>query len=67
VVLDVDAAGPAARAGLRQGDVVIRVNRSAVTSAADASKLLQQVQSGGTAMLLILRQNQEVFLTVRKE
>ena len=67
VVLDVDEAGPASRAGLRPGDVVTRVNRSAVTSAADASRLLQQVQSGGTAMLLILRSNQEVFLTIRKD
>jgi serine protease Do len=67
VVLEVDEAGPASRAGLRPGDVVTRVNRSAVTSAADASRLLQQVQSGGTAMLLILRQNQEVFLTIRKD
>jgi serine protease Do len=67
VVLDVDQAGPAGRAGLRQGDVITQVNRTEVTSAADASRLLQQVRSGGTAMLLIIRQSQEVFLTVRKD
>jgi serine protease Do len=67
VVLDVDAAGPAARAGLRQGDVITRVNRSTVASSADASRLLQEVQSGGTALLHILRQGELVFLTVRKE
>jgi serine protease Do len=67
VVLDVDQAGPAARAGLRQGDVITQVNRTDVTSAADASRLLQQVRSGGTAMLLVLRDGQDVFLPVRKD
>jgi len=67
VVMEVDPSGTAARAGLRDGDVILQVNRRVVESAADASKILQQVRSGGTAMMLIWRQNQEVFLTVRKE
>ncbi len=67
LVMEVDPSGTAARAGLREGDVITQVNRRAVESAADASKELQQVKSGGTAMLLIWRQNSEVFLTVRKE
>jgi len=67
VVMEVDPAGTAARAGLREGDVILQVNRRAVESASDASKLLQEVRSGGTALMLIWRQNQEVFLTVRKE
>ena len=67
VVMEVDPSGTAARAGLREGDVILQVNRRVVESAADASKILQQVRSGGTAMMLIWRQNQEMFLTVRKE
>jgi serine protease Do len=67
VVMSVDPSGTSARAGLRQGDVILQVNRRVVESAADASKILQQVRSGGTAMMLIWRQNQEMFLTVRKE
>ena len=67
VVMEVDPAGTAARAGLREGDVILQVNRRAVESASDASKLLQEVRSGGTALMLIWRQNQEIFLTVRKE
>ena len=67
VVMEVDPSGTAARAGLREGDVILQVNRRAVESAADASKILQQVRSGGTALMLIWRQNQEIFLTVRKE
>ena len=67
VVMEVDPVGTAARAGLHEGDVILQVNRRVVESAADASKLLQQVRSGGTALMLIWRQNQEIFLTVRKE
>jgi serine protease Do len=67
VVMEVDPAGTAARAGLRQFDVILEVNRRSVESAAEASKMLQEVRSGGTALVLIWRQNQEIFLTVRKE
>ena len=67
VVMEVDPAGTAARSGLREGDVVLQVNRRAVESAADASRVLQEVRSGGTALMLIWRQNNEIFLTVRKE
>ena len=67
VVMEVDPSGTAARAGLREGDVILQVNRRVVESAAEASKLLQDVRSGGTALMLIWRQSQEIFLTVRKE
>ncbi len=67
VVMDVDPSGTAARAGLIHGDVILQVNRRAVASAAEASRILQEVRSGGTAMMLIWRQGREIFLTVRKE
>ena len=67
VVMEVDPSGTAARAGLREGDVILQVNRRVVESATEASKILQDVRSGGTALMLIWRQSQEIFLTVRKE
>ncbi len=67
LVMELDRSGPAARSGLREGDVILEVNRKPIESAADASRELQAVPSGGTAMMLIWRQNQEIFLTVRKE
>jgi len=69
VIMDVDAGSPAEDAGLVQGDVVLRVNNQAVSSAADASRILQKIPSGGRAMLLVWksRQGQELFLTLRKE
>ena len=38
-----------------------------VDSAAAAQRELQKVRSGATAFLLVWRQNQEIFFTIRKE
>ncbi len=67
VVSDVEQGSPAFRAGLARGDVITRVNRQAVRTAQDASRILAQVPSGGTAFLLVNRQGTEQFVTIRKE
>jgi serine protease Do len=69
VVSDVDPGSAADDAGIAQYDVILKVNGAAVATAAEASKILQKVPSGGRAMLLVwkTRQNQELFLTVKKE
>jgi serine protease Do len=67
LVSDIEQGSPAFRAGLVRGDVITRVNRQAVRTPQDASRLLSQVPSGGTAFLLVLRAGQEQFFTVRKE
>jgi serine protease Do len=67
VVTDVDPQSPAARAGISTGDIITRVNRHEVTTASEASRELAKVESGRTALLLVLRNGQETFLTVTKE
>jgi serine protease Do len=67
VIVDIDPSGPAARAGLSEGDVILRVDRQKVESAADANRELQKVRSGGTAFLNIWRRDQEIFLTLKKD
>jgi serine protease Do len=67
VVVEVEPQSPAARAGIAPMDVILRVGRVPVSSAADASRELGRVPSGGTAFLLVLRNGQETFLTVTKE
>ena len=67
LIVDLDPSGTAARASLAEGDVILEVNRHKVTSAAEASRELQKVPSGGTALMLIWRRNQEIFLTVKKD
>jgi serine protease Do len=67
LIMEVDPSGAAARGGLAEGDVLLRVNRQKVNSAADANRELQKVESGGTALMLIWRRNQEIFVTIKKD
>jgi serine protease Do len=69
LIADVDQGSPAEGGGLAQYDVILKVNGASVSNAADASRLLQKIPSGGRAMLLVwkTRQSQELFLTIKKE
>jgi serine protease Do len=67
LIADVDQGSPAARAGLRPGDVIVRVGREPIASAADAQRELGRVPSRGTAFLRVLRDGQETFVSVTKE
>jgi serine protease Do len=67
LIADVDQGSPAARAGLRPGDVIVRVGREPIASATDAQRELSKVPSRGTAFLRVLRDGQETFVSVTKE
>jgi serine protease Do len=67
IITDVEAGSPAQRGGLARGDVLLQVNRRPVATVADAARELGKVGSGSTAFLLVLRNGQESFVTVRKE
>ncbi|HEX8775422.1 MAG TPA: DegQ family serine endoprotease [Pyrinomonadaceae bacterium] len=64
VVTNVDPVGPAAEAGIREGDLIEEVNRQQVRSVADLQSALGRT---GTrpALLLINRRGDSLFLTVR--
>ncbi len=64
VVGEVNPNGPAADAGIEQGDVIVQANQQPVRSVAD---LQAAIQRSGTrpALLLINRRGTTVFLTVR--
>ena len=67
VITDVEPGSPAARAGLAVGDIVMRVGRETVETAAEASRELGRIPPGGTAFLRVLRNRQETFIAVTKE
>ena len=67
VIVDVEPDSAAARSGLQPRDIIVRVGRETVTSAAEAQRELGRVASGSTAFLRVLRNGQETFVTVRKE
>ncbi len=67
LVRDVEPGSNAQRAGIGRGDIILEVNRRAVTTPQEASRALNAVPSGGTAFLLVLSQGQQRFVTVRKD
>ncbi len=67
VIVDVDPDSAAARAGLQPRDIILRVGRTAVASAAEAQRELARVPSKATAFLRVLRNGAEQFVTVQKD
>jgi serine protease Do len=67
VILEVEPQSPAQRAGLRSGDVIQRVGRQAVATAAEAQRELGRIPSGGTAFLWVRRDADQLFVTVTKD
>ena len=55
---------PAARAGLRQGDVLLEVNRKPVASAREFEDTYKKAQ--GNVLLLLHRRGATVFVVVRR-
>jgi serine protease Do len=66
IVTDVQRNSPAAIAGVQPNDVILEVNRTPVTNVSQVTRELQRVQPGGTVFLLLWRDGQEVFATMRK-
>jgi serine protease Do len=67
VITEVEPNSPAARAGLQPGDVIVRVDRQGIESAAEAARELGQVASGATTFLRVIRGGQETFVPITKE
>jgi serine protease Do len=64
VVVDVDPDGPAARAGVREGDVILEINRERVKAPADVQKVLGKLKEGDMALLRVKRGGGAVFVAV---
>jgi serine protease Do len=64
VVSGVEEASPAARAGLRAGDVIVEANRERVRSVADFSRILGQVRRGSNLLLLVQRDGSSRFVVI---
>ena len=64
LINDVTAGGPAAKAGVRAGDVVTKVNGQNVTAEQSLSYLVSNVKPGATARLDIMRNGKPVVANV---
>ena len=65
LVYDVEPDGAADLAGVRLGDLVRRINRSTIRSAAEGNRVLQTIRADETAFLLIWREGNEALVELR--
>jgi serine protease Do len=55
VISDIEAGSPAAAAGLRPGDLITEINRTAIKNINDYQQALQKTKKGDSLLLLIKR------------
>jgi serine protease Do len=67
LVTDLDPSSTAARAGVRPGDIILRVNRRPVETVSDATKALAAVKTGGAVQILLWSQGRQRFVVITKE
>ena len=60
----VDANGPGAKAGLREGDIILSVNGRALNSSASFAKTVQETPSGGSLYMTVLRKGERLNLAL---
>lgn len=66
-IAEVDPEGPAAKAGVREGDVVVAYDGERVRSARQFSRLVQETVAGRTVNMAVVRDGAEQTLTVTPE
>lgn len=64
IVTAVNEGSVAHRRGLREGDLITAVNRRRVTNPQEFNTLVQNVQSGSTLLMNVVRQNQQFFISI---
>ena len=67
VVTGTDPSSDAAGKGIRRGDVIVSVNRTPVTNAADVTRLVTQAKAAGRdqVLLFVQRRGQGIYMPVR--
>ncbi len=65
LVLDVDFNSPAAEAGLRQGDVILEVDREKILTVEEFDEKLRDYKPGDKVLLLMKRRNATLLTTLR--
>lgn len=64
LVMGVEPAGPASKAGLREGDVILSIDDRAVSSLDELHKLLTFERAGRSAELAILRDERQLIVSI---
>jgi serine protease Do len=66
VVTNVERNSPAAAGGVQPGDVILEINRKAVSSLSQVTSELRAVPAGSPVFMSVWRNGQQVFIILRK-
>lgn len=66
VVVGVEPGSPADEAGIRQGDVIVEVNRTPVSSIDDVKERITKTDDEGRLLLLVQRQSGKFFVPMQQ-
>ncbi len=64
-VLEVSVGGPAARAGVRRGDILVSIDGATIASLTDLQRALSAERIGRDTLLTLIRRGERVSLSVR--
>ncbi len=67
LVSGIEEGGPAGRAGLRPGDLIVQANRKSVKSVQDFTQIVQQLGPGGSLLLLVQREGNARFVVLAEK
>ena len=67
VVSSVSAGGPAERAGIREGDLILMLDNRKVANGDDFSRLVAELPQGKAVSVLVQREGNPVFLALKLE
>nr|WP_092469954.1 trypsin-like peptidase domain-containing protein [Desulfotruncus arcticus] len=64
VVVGVVPGSPAQQAGLRQGDVIVEIQKQTIKNADELAERIKKTEIGQELLLLVYRDNQSMYITV---
>jgi len=67
LVAEIESGGPAERAGLRRGDIILEINRKPVKHVRDFERLTKELTPKSSVLLLLTRGNASIFLSINPE
>ncbi|MGC4116700.1 MAG: trypsin-like peptidase domain-containing protein [Myxococcales bacterium] len=65
-VREVKPDSPAQKAGLKEGDVILKVNEQTIEAPGGLNRALNKVESGGFARMVLRRNGETLFLAMKK-